>query len=76
MLEAASGLDHLLLSPFGRDPYPGHEFLLPLEFTLRQMFLSSKGLRGQDMGHVDRIWLLRRLADLVVNSANVRRFLR
>src|SRR6266480_6586942 len=27
------------------------------------MFLSSKGLRGQDMCHLDRIWLLHKFAD-------------
>src|SRR3989442_10721278 len=63
MLEAASSLDHLLLLPFQRDTYPDREFHSPLPRALQRILLTSSGLVGQDMRHLDKIGLLRRLAD-------------
>jgi hypothetical protein len=63
MLEAASSLDHLFLPPFQRDTYPDREFHSPLQRTLWRILLTSSGLVGQDIRHLDKIWLLRNLAD-------------
>ena len=56
MLEAASSLDHLLLLPFQRDTYPDREFHSPLPRALQRILLTSSGLVGQDMRHLDKIW--------------------
>lgn len=57
ILEVASSLDHLLLPPFQRDTYPDREFSSPLRQALRHMLLTSGGLVGQDMRHLDKIWV-------------------
>jgi hypothetical protein len=58
MLEAASSLDHLFLPPFQRDTYLDREFNSPLQRTLQRILLTSSGLVGQDMRHLDKIWVL------------------
>ncbi len=55
MLEAASRLDDLLLLPFERDTYPDREFSSPLWRALQHMLLTSSGLLGQDMRHLDKL---------------------
>src|SRR5258708_33306354 len=56
MLEAASSLDCLLLPPFQRDAYPDREFYSPMPRALQRRLLTSSGLVGQDMRHLDKIW--------------------
>jgi len=63
ILEAASSLDHLFLPPFERDTYPDREFSSPLRRALQRLLLTSSGLVGQDMRHLDKIWILRKFAD-------------
>jgi hypothetical protein len=58
MLEAASSLGYLLLPSFERDTYPDREFPPPLQHALQRMFLTSIGLIGQDMRHLDKIWVM------------------
>ncbi len=62
-LEAPSSLDRLLLPLFQRDTYPDREFHSPLQRNLQRILLTSSGLVGQDIRHLDKIWLIRILGD-------------
>jgi hypothetical protein len=58
LLELASSLDLLHLLQFQRDTYPDRESHTHLRRYSSHMLLISSGLVGQDIRHLDKIWVL------------------